>query len=82
MVINMTVVVKKMDDQGRIVVPKEWREKHPGKEYVLELSEDEVRMSPLKKENLTKYFDSVEVDLESDLSDWHAVRKELKRGQE
>ncbi len=46
------------------------------------MGEDEVRMSPLKRENLTKYFDSVEVDLESDLSDWHAVRKELKRGQE
>mgnify|MGYP006295554625 CR=1 FL=1 len=79
MVISMDVVVKKMDDKGRIVVPKKWRKKHPGKEYVLEIEEDEVKIYPLKKESLTKHIDSIEIDLESDLSDWHKIRKELKK---
>lgn len=78
MVLIVAVVVKKMDDQGRIVVPKEWREKHSGKEYVLELNEDEVRIFPLETTDLTEYFDSVDVDLKSDLSDWHAVKEELR----
>ena len=80
MVVKIPVVLTKMDDQGRIVVPKEWREKHPGKEYVLDMGEDEVRIYPLKEEDLTKFFDSAEVDLKSDLSDWKEVRKELRKG--
>jgi len=36
-----------------------------------------VEIRALKKIDLTKYFDKVEVDLRSDLSDWHKVRKEL-----
>ncbi|RLF03953.1 MAG: AbrB/MazE/SpoVT family DNA-binding domain-containing protein, partial [Thermoprotei archaeon] len=31
----------------------------------------------LKLPNLTEFFDSVEVDLKSDLSDWRSVKGEL-----
>jgi len=29
------VIVKKVDKQGRVVLPKEWRERHGGSERVL-----------------------------------------------
>jgi len=38
-----------------------------------------VEIRPFTKFDLSKYFDRVEVDLKSDLSDWHKVRKELQR---
>lgn len=76
----MPTVVRKMDKQGRIVVPKEWRKKYSGKEFVMKLEEEEIRLIPLRKADLTDHFDSIEVDLESDLADWHSVRRELRGG--
>jgi len=40
---------------------------------------DLIEIRPYTRFDLTKYFDKVEVDLKSDLSDWHRVRKELRR---
>ena len=40
---------------------------------------DVVEIRPFARTDLTKYFDSVEADLKSDLSEWHKVRKELRR---
>jgi hypothetical protein len=31
----------------------------------------------MKKVDLTKFFDSIEVDIQSDLSDWKKVKREL-----
>ena len=72
--------VKDVDSQGRVVIPKEWRDKYlkDGK-AVLVLKEDLIEIRPLKRVSLTDYFDRVEVDIESDLSDWHKVHKELRR---
>ena len=72
--------VKDVDSQGRVVIPKEWRDKYlrDGK-AVLVLKEDLIEIRPLKRVSLTDYFDRVEVDIKSDLSDWHKVRKELRR---
>ena len=81
MVIIMTVVVRELDKQGRIVIPKRWREKYAKKgKFVMKLDGDEIRMIPMGTVDLTEYFDSIEVDLKSDLSDWHSVRKELRSG--
>ncbi len=76
----MKVEVKDVDSQGRVVIPKEWRDKYlrDGK-AVLVLKEDLIEIRPLKRVSLTDYFDRVEVDIKSDLSDWHKVRKELRR---
>lgn len=51
-----------------------------GKKFVLRFEGDQIRMIAIKPVNLTKYFDSIEVDLKSDLSDWHSVRRELRCG--
>ena len=74
-------VVRELDKQGRIVIPKEWREKYARKgKLVVRLEKGEIRMTPVATVDLTEYFDFIEVDLKSDLSDWHSVRKELRRG--
>ena len=76
----MKVEIKDVDGQGRVVIPKEWRDKYlKGGKAVLVLKEDLIEIRPLKRVSLTDYFDRVEVDIKSDLSDWHKVRKELRR---
>ena len=76
----MRVEIKDVDSQGRVVIPKEWRDKYlKGGKAVLVLKEDLIEIRPLKRVSLTDYFDRVEVDIKSDLSDWHKVRKELRR---
>ena len=75
------MVVRELDKQGRLVIPKEWRDKYiKGMKFVMKLDKGEIRVIPVETVNLTEYFDSIEVDLKSDLSDWHSIRKELRRG--
>jgi len=74
------VEVKTLDSQGRIVLPKNWRDRYlKGKKAIVVSKGDLVEIRPFAGADLTKYFDRVEVDLKSDLSDWHKVRKELRR---
>lgn len=69
-----------MDNQGRILLPKNWRDRYlKGKKAIVVFKGDIVEIRPFTKPDLTKYFDKVEVDLKLDLSDWHQVRKELRR---
>jgi bifunctional DNA-binding transcriptional regulator/antitoxin component of YhaV-PrlF toxin-antitoxin module len=75
----MQMEIKKVDNQGRIILPKEWRNRYlKGKKAIIVFKGDIVEIRPFTKSDLTKYFDKVEVDLKSDLSDWHKVRNELK----
>ena len=70
--------MKLVDKQGRLVLPKEWREKHAGRGLViLRVEGERIIIEPLKLPNLTEFFDSIEVDLKSDLSDWRSVKGEL-----
>jgi len=73
------VEIKVVDNQGRILLPKEWRDRYlKGKKAIIVYKENVVEIRPFDKSDLTKYFDKLEVDLKSDLSDWHKVRKELR----
>jgi len=61
------------------LLPKEWRDRYlKGKKAIIVYKENVVEIRPFDKSDLTKYFDKVEIDLKSDLSDWHKVRKELR----
>jgi hypothetical protein len=42
------------------------------------VKEDLIKIRPFTKADLTEYFDKVDVDLKTDLSEWHKVRKELR----
>ena len=76
----MEIVIKEVDKQGRIVIPKKWREKYLEKpRVIMKIKGEVIEITPEKELDLTKYFDSISVDVKSDLSDWHRVRKELIR---
>ncbi len=72
------MVIKTIDGQGRLVIPKEWREEVlEGDKVDIVRRDDSIEIRSYREADLTEYFDSVEVELESDLSDWHAVKREL-----
>ncbi len=77
------VEIKEVDKQGRIIIPKSWRAKYlkgKGKnKVILKLSEGAVEIAPYRSPDLTQFFDKAEVDIKADLSDWHAVARELRR---
>jgi bifunctional DNA-binding transcriptional regulator/antitoxin component of YhaV-PrlF toxin-antitoxin module len=76
----MKVEVKTVDTQGRIMLPKIWRDRYlKDKKAVVSQKGDLIEIRPFTDIDLTKYFDSIEVDLKADLSDWHKVREELRR---
>jgi bifunctional DNA-binding transcriptional regulator/antitoxin component of YhaV-PrlF toxin-antitoxin module len=61
-----------------VVLPKSWREKYVKNGLVLlRVDGDRIIIEPYELPDLTKYFDSIEVDLKSDLTDWKAVKREL-----
>jgi looped-hinge helix DNA binding domain, AbrB family len=68
------VVIKRADSQGRIVLPKEWRERFDTDEFVLVLKEDKVEIYP-KVSSLSRLVDSVEV--EELPSDWHELKRKV-----
>jgi bifunctional DNA-binding transcriptional regulator/antitoxin component of YhaV-PrlF toxin-antitoxin module len=79
-VTKLEVEIKAVDSQGRIILPKSWRDRYlEGKKAIVSFKGDTIEIRPLTKGDLTKYFDKVDVDIKSDLSQWHKVRKELRR---
>ncbi len=76
----MELIERTVDPEGRVLLPKEWRELH-GRSVVIIAADDYIRILPKeKKVKLSDLLDSVEVDLESDMSDWDAVERELFGG--
>lgn len=72
--------IKEIDNQGRIVIPKVWRTKHlRSNKVVMRLKEGAIEIVPYSWLDLTKFFDKVEANVKSNLSDWHAVRRELRK---
>ncbi|MBC7095426.1 AbrB/MazE/SpoVT family DNA-binding domain-containing protein [Thermococcus sp.] len=57
----MIMEVKRIDSQGRIVLPKEWR-KRWGNEVVLIEFEDRIEILPRRKPKLSEFFDIIEVN--------------------
>jgi len=76
----MRAVLKEVDEQGRIVIPAEWRKKWlRGTKVILRNRGDILEILPQEKVDLTAFFDRTEVDMKADLSDWHAVRRTLRK---
>jgi hypothetical protein len=79
LVIDLEVEIKCIDDQGRIILPKVWREKYlKNKKAIVSAKGDTIEIKPFAAIDLTEYFDKINIDLKADLSDWHKVRKELR----
>jgi len=74
----MVVEERSVDSHGRISLPSDWRKKYLEQDEVIIIRrEDELIIKPKKTRPFSDFFDSVDVDLKSDLSDWYKVKKEL-----
>ncbi|WP_457742516.1 AbrB/MazE/SpoVT family DNA-binding domain-containing protein [Thermococcus sp.] len=69
----MEVLVKKFDSQGRLLLPKEIREKLGDEVIIVDLG-DRVELLPRKRVDLRRFFDNVEVE---ELKEWEKLKKEL-----
>jgi len=74
----LQVVVKKIDRQSRLVLPREWRDGvlKETDEVVLLMTKDSIKIVP-RNIDLSRYVNSVEVDVEN-FADYHALRRELR----
>lgn len=71
-------IIKELDKQGRLVLPKNWRERHAKKgKVILKVEEDTIIIKPYELADLTEFFDKIEIDIKSDISNWKSVRREL-----
>jgi bifunctional DNA-binding transcriptional regulator/antitoxin component of YhaV-PrlF toxin-antitoxin module len=78
--IAMRPILKDIDEQGRIVIPAEWRKKYlRGSKVILRNRGEVLEIRPREKVDLTAFFDRAEVEIKSNLSDWHALRRELRK---
>ena len=72
--------IKKVDSQGRISLPAEWRKEVLGDSeevYVFREGESLV-VRPRREPDLVQHFDSITVDVEAEtFEDYHRLRKEL-----
>lgn len=71
-------IMKNVDENGRLVLPKKWRDKYlKGHSVILEIEDDEIKIKTYKPPDILKLLNSVDVDVKSDLSDWKSVKREL-----
>ena len=65
------VVIKKVDSQGRLILPADWRESQIGEDrevYVVR-RKDYLKIIPKRPPDLTRGFDSVDLGVDS-IGDW------------
>lgn len=80
----MEMETKKVDSQGRISLPPDWRRETLGenKEVTIQREGDNLIIKPKPKPDLTAYFDSITVDVPPEaFEDPHSLRKALLEAQ-
>lgn len=72
------VEIKKVDKQGRIVLPSEWRKKElkDSDEVFIIKEKGALKIIPKKKPDLTKYFDSVDLGVDF-IEEWEEFEREF-----
>jgi len=64
-----SVEIKKMDAQGRLVLPVDWRRAEIGESrelYVIK-RKGNLKVVPKRRVDLTEYFDKVDLNVKTDL---------------
>ena len=73
----MKVEIKKVDSQGRVVLPISWRRRMKSDEVMVVEERAKVEIFP-RDVDLSKYVDSVEVEVDN-FENYHEMRKELRK---
>ncbi len=73
--------VRRVDRQGRLVLPPDWRESELGdsREVLVIKGRGYLKLIPRRRRDLTRFFDSVDLGVES-IVDWAEFEAELPRG--
>jgi AbrB family looped-hinge helix DNA binding protein len=71
------VEIKPVDAQGRIILPKAWRNKHKTKNVVIIDEDDRLEIRPADAD-LSRFVDAVETDA-ARFDDYHKLRKGLRK---
>ena len=70
------IEVRKVDGQGRVLLPSEWRELGQAKEVIILSQGDHLKIVPKKKVDLTKFFDKVDLGVDA-IGDWGSFESAL-----
>lgn len=70
-------IVKKLDPQGRISIPIEWRKEWKSDKVVLRRLSGKIEVSPIEPISPSSLFDSIVVGDDVDFTDPHSLRKAL-----
>jgi len=76
------VVVKKVDPQGRISIPMEWRSGWKSGRVVLIRRGNKIEVTPIEPISPSGLFDSIKISDNVDFSDPHSLKKTLLEQQE
>lgn len=75
------VKVKKVDPQGRVILPSGWRKSEVGEdgEVYIVARKGYLKIIPRRLPNLAEYFDSVDLGVEA-IGDWSEFERRLHEG--
>jgi bifunctional DNA-binding transcriptional regulator/antitoxin component of YhaV-PrlF toxin-antitoxin module len=77
-VLESGVEIKKVDAQGRLILPADWRETEIGESrelYVIK-RKGYLKLVPKRRVDLTKYFDKVDLGVKS-IERWSEFEKKI-----
>lgn len=78
----MQIYIRKMDSQGRISLPSEWRKKLSTNEILIFYDGETLILKPKRDPDLTKHFDSVAADIDpKEFEDYHRLKRVLLSGE-
>ena len=75
-------MIKRLDNQGRIVIPANWRKKYGVKRVKIIVRDDMLIIKPFVSKKLSDLFDTLEMDIKAPLTDWKKLKKELLTGEQ
>jgi len=74
----MEQIMKYVDKEGRLVLPKKWRDKHmKGQAVLLKIHDGKITIEEYKLPDLNQLINSVDADVKADLEDWKGVKRDL-----
>jgi len=77
-ILESGVEVKKVDSQGRIILPSDWRKTEVGesKEVYIIKRKGYLKLVPKRRVDLTEYFDKVDLGVEA-IGSWTEFEKKF-----
>jgi bifunctional DNA-binding transcriptional regulator/antitoxin component of YhaV-PrlF toxin-antitoxin module len=74
------IEMKKVDKQGRLVLPKDWRSELGGDEVFVVKEKTHLKIIPKTRLELSRYFDAVDLGVKA-IGDWKEFERRFSRGQ-